>query len=177
MKMGITIDKVSRGQIPLHNAVSVVSSHRWRWTPCYTKPKRSNTSISTKREVVLTDRALSSQYSTKSSRVVMTVTNIEDQFRCFNQNVCFWHQVQIWMYHSAANRPEEMIAIMKLHQFSWNHSKYRNEHIHFFSIQRLIAFARSFTMPVSQLHIDKFGELMQRRHPSSRRWASKVELR
>ena len=47
--------------------------------------KRWNTSIFTKREVVLADRALSSQYGTKSSRVVMTVTNIEDKFRCFNQ--------------------------------------------------------------------------------------------
>ena len=104
--------------------------------------KRSNTSISTKREVVLADRAQSSQYSTKSSRVVMPVTNTEDQFRRFNQNVCFWHQIQIRMYHFcskssnsdsnlhfAANRPEKMIAVMKLHQLSWNHSKYRNEYI------------------------------------------------
>jgi hypothetical protein len=91
--------------------------------------KRSNTPIFTKREVVLADMALSSQYGTKSSRVVMTVTNIEDKFRCFNQNVYFWYQIQIWMYHSAANRPEEMIAVMKLRQFSWNHSKYRNEYI------------------------------------------------
>ena len=69
------------------------------------------------------------QYGTKSSRAVMTVTNIEDKFKRFNQNVCFWYQIQIWTYHSAANRTEKMIAVIKLPQVSWNHSKYRNEYI------------------------------------------------
>ena len=44
----------------------------------------------------------------------------------------------------------------------------------FFSVQRLIALARSFIMPVRQLRIDKFDWLMQKRHPSSRWRTSKV---
>ena len=33
----------------------------------------------------------------------------------------------------------------------------RDEQLHFFSVQRLIALARSLIMPVNQLHIDKFN--------------------
>jgi hypothetical protein len=94
--MGITIDKISRGQIPLpvqcpYSTLTDEDGHH-----VVQNQKRSNASISTKREVVLANRALSSQYGTKASRVEMTVTNIEDKFRCFNQNVCFgYYQIQI----------------------------------------------------------------------------------
>ena len=36
---------------------------------------------------------------------------------------------------------------------------------HFFSVQRLMALARSLSKPESQLHISKFSELMQWQHP------------
>ena len=46
----------------------------------------------------------------------------------------------------------------------WLEGKVSDSRQHFFPSNALIAFARSFIMPVSQLHIGKFEKLMQRRY-------------
>jgi hypothetical protein len=70
----------------------------------------------------------------------------------------------VWNSNSISNEISSWCQLFECSLWEPNHVHQKEDRCHevlifpecFFSVQRLIALARSFIMPVSQLHIDKF---------------------